>query len=198
MTDDIIVSPDTQRENRLPPNQVRTLKWPVLDASGPPRIDLEQWAFSVSGLVDRPLKWNWQQFQALPRVKVRADFHCVTRWSRLDNLWEGVSTHEIMNRVGVSPLARFVLVYAYDGGWSTNMPLEEFRAEDAIFADKHDGQPLPLEHGGPLRLVIPKLYAWKSAKWVRRIEFREQDEAGYWEDGGYHMRGNPWAEERFR
>jgi DMSO/TMAO reductase YedYZ molybdopterin-dependent catalytic subunit len=198
MDNNIIVSPDTQRANRLPPNQVRTLKWPVLDASGPPRLDLSTWEFKISGLVREALKWTWKEFQALPRVKVKSDFHCVTRWSKLDNLWEGVATREILNRAGVAPETKYVLVHAYDEGWTTNMPLDYFKAEDALLADTHDGQPLSLEHGGPLRLVIPRLYAWKSAKWVRGVEFLAQDQAGYWEEGGYHMRGEPWAEERFR
>lgn len=198
MDNDVIVSPDTLREKRLPPNQVRTLKWPVLDAGGPPRIDMSSWEFDVFGRVKNPLKWSWKEFQELPRVKVKSDFHCVTRWSRLDNLWEGVSTREILNRIEVAPEARFVLVHAYDNEWTTNMPLQDFAAADALFADTHDGQPLAIEHGGPLRLVVPRLYAWKSAKWVRGVEFLATDRAGYWEDAGYHMRGDPWKEERLR
>jgi len=199
MADDIIISPDTLRENRLPPNQVRTMKWPVLDYGGPPaRVDLTTWKFKVFGLVKNPQVWTWEEFRSLPRVKVKADFHCVTRWSRLDNLWEGVSTREILSRAEAAPEARFVLVHAYDSGWTTNLPLEHFQSQDALFADTHDGEPLTLEHGGPLRLVIPQLYAWKSAKWVRSVEFLAEDTAGYWEDGGYHMRGDPWNEERYR
>jgi DMSO/TMAO reductase YedYZ molybdopterin-dependent catalytic subunit len=196
--DDFIISPDTQRANRLPPNQVKTLKWPVLDAGGPPQIDLTTWEFEVFGLVKRPMKWKWQEFQSLPRVKVKSDFHCVTRWSRLDNLWEGVATREILNRIEVVESATHVLVHAYDEGWTTNMPFDHFAAEDALFADTHDGEPLPLKHGGPLRLIVPRLYAWKSAKWVRGVEFLAIDRAGYWEEGGYHMQGDPWKEERFR
>jgi DMSO/TMAO reductase YedYZ molybdopterin-dependent catalytic subunit len=196
--DDVIVSPDTLRENRLPPNQVRTVKWPVLDSDGPPHIDLTTWKFEVTGLVRTPLAWSWQEFQSLPRVRVKSDFHCVTRWSRLDNLWEGVSVHEVLKRSEVLDTARYVLVRAYDNDWTTNMPLDEFDVDDALFTDKHDGEPISLEHGGPLRLVIPRLYAWKSAKWVRGIELLDRDVAGYWEEGGYHMRGDPWKEERFR
>jgi DMSO/TMAO reductase YedYZ molybdopterin-dependent catalytic subunit len=197
MENDVIISPDTQRANRLPPNQVRTLKWPVLDAGGPPPFNSMKWEFAALGLVKKPIKWTWQEFQSLPRVKVKADFHCVTRWSRLDNLWEGVATREILNRVEVADTVRYVLVHAYDEGWSTNMPFDHFTAEDALFADTHDGQPLSLEHGGPLRLIVPRLYAWKSAKWIRGIEFLASDRAGYWEEGGYHMTGDPWKEERF-
>jgi len=201
---DVIVSADVDRGTRLPPNQVevKSRKWPVLDAGGPPDMDAITWSFEVSGLVDQPLRWTWEQFQSLPRVKVHADFHCVTRWSRLDNLWEGVSSREVMHRVGVHSSARFVVVHAYDThaglDWSTNMPLEAFSAEDVLFADMHDGNPLSLEHGGPLRLVVPQLYAWKSAKWVLGLELLAEDRAGYWEEGGYHMNGDPWNEERLR
>src|SRR5262245_56703216 len=195
--DDIIISPDTQRSERLPPNQVRTLKWPVLDASGPPEIDLSKWEFEVSGLVATPMKWTWKEFQSLPRVKVKSDFHCVTRWSRLDNEWEGVSAREIIQRVGVSEMTNYVLLHAYHQGWTTNMHLADFSAEAVLFSHTHDGHPLSLDHGGPLRLVVPRLYAWKSAKWVRGVEFLEHDQAGYWEELGYHMRGDPWTEERF-
>ena len=196
--EDVIISPDTRRENRIPPRQSRTLKWPVLDASGAPSIDLAKWRFSVEGLVAKPISWNWEEFQALPRVKVFADFHCVTRWSRLGNLWEGVSARELVDRAGgILPNARFVRVYGYDYGWTTNLPAEHFLAEDALVALTHDGEPLSTEHGGPARLMVPQLYAWKSAKWLAGIELRENDRAGFWEENGYHMRGNPWKEERF-
>ena len=192
-----IVSPDTLREARLPPGQSRTVKWPVLDAGGPPQLSSLQWSLSVSGLVRQPLQWTWTEFQALPRVKVFADFHCVTRWSQLDNVWEGVATREIAKLVEILPEAKFVLVYGYDNDWTTNMPLDAFLAEDALLADKRNGEPLSIEHGGPLRLIIPRLYAWKSAKWIRAIEFLSEDEAGFWEREGYHMNGDPWKEERF-
>jgi DMSO/TMAO reductase YedYZ molybdopterin-dependent catalytic subunit len=198
LQEDVIVSPDTLRENRIPPHQARTRKWPVLDAFGPPKIDLARWRFQVKGLVERPASFTWNEFQALPRVKVFSDFHCVTRWSRLGNLWEGVRTSELFSRAGVLPEAQYVLVSGYDWGWTTNMPLAAFLAEDALFADTHDGEPIPLEHGGPLRLVVPRLYAWKSAKWVSGLEFLARDQAGYWENGGYHMNGDPWKEERYR
>ena len=195
---DVIISPDTRRENRIPPRQSRTRKWPVLDASGPPRFDMDKWQFTVTGLVQTPLTFTLAEWKALPRVKVFADMHCVTRWSRLSNLWEGVSTRTILERAGVQEGARFVLAYGYDRGWSTNMPLDEFMAEDCLFADTHDGLPIDAEHGGPVRLVIPRLYAWKSAKWARGIELSATDKAGFWERGGYHMHGDPWTEERFR
>jgi len=165
--DDVTVSPDTRRDNRIPPHQSRTLKWPVLDASGAPTIDLAQWRFSIEGLVAKPVSWSWEEFQALTRVKVFADFHCVTRWSRLGNLWECVSVRELVDRAGgILPAAKFAMVYGYDFGWTTNLPAEQFLAEDALVALTHDGEPLSAEHGGPARLIVPQLYAWKSAKWV--------------------------------
>lgn len=131
-------------------------------------------------------------------MKVFADFHCVTRWSRLGNLWEGVSVRELVDRAGgLLPNAQFVVVYAYDYGWTTNLPAGHFLAEDALVALTHDGEPVTAEHGGPARLIVPQLYAWKSAKWLAGIEFRADDKAGFWERSGYHMRGDPWKEERF-
>ena len=198
---EVIVSPDTRRENRLPPGQTRTRKWPVLDAHGTPDIDLATWTFEAGGLVERAQKWTLDKFLQLPSVKVYADFHCVTRWSRLDNVWSGVSTREIARLAGLKPEARFVLAEAYDYGWTTNLPVEHFLAEDTLFAWSHDGEPIPLEHGGPVRLIVPQLYAWKSAKWIKGVRFLEHDQAGFWEEGGYHMRGNPWTGrdgERFR
>jgi DMSO/TMAO reductase YedYZ molybdopterin-dependent catalytic subunit len=195
---DVAISPDTRRANRVPPGQARTRKWPVLDASGPPEIDLSQWRFALTGLVANPVSWSWQEFQDLPRMKVFADFHCVTRWSRLGNLWEGVATRTLVAAAGgLLPEARFVLVNGYDGNWSTNLPIDEFLADDALIALTHDGEPLSLEHGGPARLIVPRLYAWKSAKWVAGAEFLAKDRAGFWERNGYHMRGDPWTEERF-
>lgn len=196
--DDVVISSDTRRAERLPPNQVRTKKWPVLDSAGAPEISADTWTLTITGLVDAELSFDWKAFRELPRVKVFADMHCVTRWSRLSNLWEGVSTQTLLARAGVDPKARFVIAHGYDGEFTTNLPLDAFRSEDAVVADTHDGEPISLEHGGPARLVIPKLYAWKSAKWLRAIELVATDSAGYWENGGYHMVGDPWNEERFR
>ena len=198
---EVIISPDTRRANRVPPGQTRTRKWPVLDAHGTPRVDLEAWEFTVGGLVERPQQWSLDAFLQLPPVRVLADFHCVTRWSRLDNVWGGVATRTVAELVGVKPEAKFVSVSAHDYGWTTNLPVEYFLAEDSLFAWSHDGQPIPPDHGGPVRLIVPQLYAWKSAKWVKGVRFLEEDHAGYWEEGGYHMRGNPWNGsdgERFR
>ncbi len=194
----VIVSPDTRRENRIPPRQARTRKWPVLDAYGPPRVDLKTWRLEITGLVEQPLSYGWEEFRDLPRVKVFSDFHCVTRWSRLGNLWEGVSTAEILRRARPQPAAKFVVAHGYDHGWTTNLPFAHFVSEDVLLADTHDGRPISAEHGGPLRLIVPRLYAWKSAKWVRGIEFLAQDHPGFWEEGGYHNIGDPWREQRYR
>ena len=194
----VIVSPDTRRDNRIPSGQSRTLKWPVLDASGAPSVELSTWKVALTGLVNKELELTWEEFQKLPRTQVFSDFHCVTRWSRLGNLWEGVSTRHLAELAGgVKPQARYVLVHAYDYGWTTNLPINQFLEEDCLVATHHDGEPLTAEHGGPARLLIPRLYAWKSAKWVGAIEFLEEDRAGFWERNGYHMNGDPWKEERF-
>jgi DMSO/TMAO reductase YedYZ molybdopterin-dependent catalytic subunit len=192
-----IISPDTRRGNRVPPGQSRTRKWPVLDAFGVPPLALRQWSLRIFGLVERELTFSLPEFQALPRVRVFADLHCVTRWSRLGNLWEGVSNRELLGRAGMKPSARFVVCHAYDNGWSTNLPLEDFLADDALLADTHDGQPISAEHGGPVRGMVPQLYAWKSAKWIKAIELVAADRPGYWEQLGYHLRGDPWKEERY-
>lgn len=194
-----IISPDTRRANRIPPGQARTPKWPVLDAFGTPRLpSAEKWRLKIFGLVDKPYELTLAEFQALPRVKVFADFHCVTRWSRLSNVWEGVSTRYLLERAGIKPNAHYVVCHGYDNGWTTNLPLTDFLAEDALLTDLHDGEPISPDHGGPVRGMVPQLYAWKSAKWICGIELVEHDQAGYWERGGYHMRGDPWVEERFR
>ncbi len=194
----VVISPDTHRPNRIPPGQSRTRKWPVLDAGGPPPVNLTTWKLRVFGRVGQPVEWSWKEFCELPRVRVFSDFHCVTRWSRLGNVWEGVSTREIINRAGgLMPGADFVLAHGYDNGFTTNLPVADFLAQDALIAIHHDGEPLTLEHGGPARLIVPQLYAWKSAKWVSGIELLDHDEAGFWESNGYHMRGDPWHEERY-
>jgi DMSO/TMAO reductase YedYZ molybdopterin-dependent catalytic subunit len=198
---EIVISPDTRREDRMPPGQTRTRKWPVLDAHGTPEIDLANWKFEIDGLVERPLVWSLDEFLALPATRVYADFHCVTRWSRLDNVWSGVATRRLAELAGVKPEAKYVLALAYDYGWTTNVPLEYFLAEDSLVAWSHDGEPIPPAHGGPARLIIPQLYAWKSAKWIKGLRFLAEDHAGFWEEGGYHMRGVPWNGrdgERFR
>lgn len=198
VSDEVIISPDTQRANRIPPGQSRTRKWPVLHAGTVPAVDRDTWQLDVSGLVERPLQFTWDEFRALPRIKVFADFHCVTQWSRLGNLWEGVSVRHVMELAGVRPDARFVVPGGYDDGWTTNLPLDDLLADDVLLADTHDGEPLDADHGGPVRLMVPRLYAWKSAKWLKSLELVADDRPGYWERGGYHMYGDPWTEQRFQ
>lgn len=196
--DDVIVSPDTHRGDRIPPGQTRTRKWPVLHAGGVPEVERETWQLTVSGLVERPLVLNWSEYCELPRVKVFADFHCVTQWSRLGNLWEGVSVRTLFELAGVQPSAGFVIATGYDQEWTTNVPLADCLRDDALLTDTHDGMPLDADHGGPVRLMIPHLYAWKSAKWLKGLELVADDQPGYWERGGYHMYGDPWTEQRFQ
>lgn len=195
--DGVVISTDTFREDRIPPGQSRTRKWPVLQWGPIPEISVEDWRFEVRGLVDRPLSLTWKEYRELPRVKVFSDFHCVTRWSRLGNLWEGVAVRELINRAGVKPEAKFVIAAGYDDGWTTNMPLADFAQPDVLLADTHDGQPISVDHGGPVRLVVPLLYAWKSAKWCQSLTFLDHDQPGLWEQQGYHNHGDPWTEERF-
>ena len=197
LPEDVIISADTLRENRIPPGQSRTRKWPVLQAGPVMEITQQHWSLSIGGLVENPITLNWEEFRKLPRVKVFSDFHCVTKWSRLANLWEGVSTKLIAEMVGVQLEARFVLPGAYDNGWTTNLSLENFLSEDALLCDTHDGELLDADHGGPVRLVVPQLYAWKSAKWLNSIQFVAEDQPGYWERECYHNHGDPWKEERF-
>lgn len=185
-----------RRDGRLPPGQSLTLKWPVLHYADIPRFDPEIWEFRTSGLVEVPLKLGWKEFLALPRVQVTSDFHCVTRWSRFDNHWEGVSSRAIFDQTRPKPEASHVMVYGAEG-YATNIPLKDLLADDVLFALKHDGEALTPEHGGPMRLVVPKLYGWKSAKWVRGLEFLKHDRAGFWEQNGYHMYGDPFKEQRF-
>ena len=181
---------------RLPPGQVLSHKWPVLTYGETPRADLQAWTFRCYGLVDEEVSWTWKEFLALPRVEVVSDIHCVTRWSRYDNRWEGVAVSEILRRVKVRPEAMAVMAHTQEG-YTTNILLTELAAEDALLAFKHDGEDLPSEHGGPCRLVVPKLYFWKSAKWIRAFEFLDVNEPGFWEVNGYHLHADPWKEERY-
>ena len=216
MNHDIIISPDTQRENRVPPGQRLMDRWPVLHHGPVPRFEPAQWALRIWGLVEPERALSYDEFTALPRVKVFSDIHCVTTWSRLHNLWEGVSTAAIRELTTVLPEAEFVVVHAA-GGYTTNLTLEDFFQPDVLLAMQHDPlrsgllgrqhqdplegehdlQPIPPEHGGPIRLVVPRLYFWKSAKWVTGIEFTAEDRPGFWETRGYHNHGDPWKEERY-
>lgn len=182
--------------DRVPPGQYATKKWPVLTYGDTPDIDRESWTLRLQGLVAEEVELSWEELQALPRVEVLADFHCVTRFSTLDNRWSGFATRDVLRLAAVRPEASHVLVHCY-GDYTTNLPLEDFLSERALFADRHGGAPLPIEHGGPLRLVVPHLYAWKSAKWVSSIELFDGDRRGFWERHGYHTYGDPWREERF-
>ncbi len=181
---------------RIPPGQTLTAKWPVLTYGMTPRFDPGRWTFRCFGLVEQEVAWTWAEFTALPRVRITSDVHCVTRWSKLDNEWEGVHVREIMKRVRVRPEARFVLQHA-DPDYTTNVALEDLDDDGAVLALRHNGRDLEPDHGGPMRLVVPRLYFWKSAKWLRGLEFMAQDKPGFWEQYGYHKRGDPWKEQRY-
>ena len=185
-----------QQEGRLPPGQSLTLKWPVLHYGSVPRFDPQTWDFRVYGLVRSSLRFTWDGFNALPKVQRTSDFHCVTRWSRFDNRWEGVAVQEVLRRAQPDTKAKYVMVHA-EQGFTANIPLADLDREEDILATHHDGQPLTPDHGYPLRLIVPHLYAWKSVKWVRGLEFLDHDTPGFWEQNGYHMRGDPWLEERY-
>lgn len=185
-----------QKPGRLPPGQVLTEKFPVLHYGDIPHIDLASWTFEVWGLVEEPLRLDWEAFNKLPQTTVTADIHCVTRWSKFDTTWTGVAGKDILDLIKVRPEATHVMVHAY-GGYTTNLPIEALRDDDVVFATLYEGQPIPREHGWPMRLVVPKRYFWKSAKWCRGLEFMSQNKRGFWEMYGYHNDGDPWREERF-
>jgi DMSO/TMAO reductase YedYZ molybdopterin-dependent catalytic subunit len=181
---------------RLPPGQAATLKWPVLHYGSVPRFDPKAWDFRVWGLVEQPLRLSWDELQMLPQTEIVADMHCVTRWSRFDNRWRGVLAREVIERVRPKSEAKHVLVHA-EQGFTANVPLDDLLRPNVLLAHSHDSQPLTPEHGHPLRLVVPHLYAWKSVKWVRGLEFLSRDAPGFWEQNGYHLYGDPWREQRF-
>jgi len=181
---------------RLPPHQALTLKWPVLHYGSVPQFDPARWDFRVYGLVEQPARWTWREFGMLPRTRSTSDFHCVTRWSRFDNRWQGVAFREILRLVKPKAEAKYVLVHA-EQGFTANVPLADLDRDDVLLATHHDGEPLSADHGYPLRLIVPHLYAWKSVKWVRGLEFLDKDAPGFWEQNGYHMYGDPFKEQRF-
>jgi len=181
---------------RLPPGQHLTEKWPVLHYGEVPRVDLARWDLRVFGLVETPLRLDWAALRALPAVEVASDIHCVTTWSKFDCRWQGVPFRELAARAKPKPEARFALVHA-EGGFTTNLPLADLLDESVLLAWSMNGEPLAPEHGAPLRLVVPKLYFWKSAKWLRGFELLAEDRPGFWERNGYHMRGDPWKSERY-
>ena len=183
-------------KDRLPPGQVLTTKWPVLHYGDVPKVDTSTWTFEVSGLVDRPFTLTYAELLELPRKVVQCDIHCVTRWSRLDNTFEGVAVQLLLERAGVKPDAQYCLVSA-EQGFTTNLPLADLDLPANLIAFRWNGEWLTPEHGGPARLLVPHLYFWKSAKWVRGFTLVDQDVPGFWEQNGYHMRGDPWKEERY-
>ncbi|UGV25258.1 sulfite oxidase-like oxidoreductase [Rhodopseudomonas boonkerdii] len=185
--------PDTER---LPPGQHLTQDWPVLDLGLTPDISRERWRLDVYGAVETPLFWDFAQFSAQSQSTFISDIHCVTTWSRYDNQWEGLSTRALLDACRPKPDARFVSLESYDG-YTTNLSIEDFAADDALLAHSWQGTPIDRDHGGPVRVVVPHLYFWKSAKWLQRIEFRGDDKPGYWEIRGYHNRGDPWLEQRY-
>lgn len=183
--------------NRLPPGQHITPGFPVFSAGPTPHVPLDEWTFTIEGLVREPVAWSWEEFLALPAQTHVVDIHCVTKWSKLGTGWEGVSVDTLLGHVEHDPKARYAIAFCY-GGYTTNIPLPDLLNGKAFVAYKYDGQPLAPEHGGPARLVVPHLYFWKSAKWVRGLRLLEEDQPGFWESLGYHNRGDPWKEERYR
>lgn len=181
---------------RLPPGQIITKKWPVLHYSHVPRIDTATWRFTVSGLVEHPLALSWEDLARLPQRDTLCDIHCVTSWSRFDNRFTGIPVEAILAQARPLPSARYVLVHA-EPDYTTNLPLADLARPENLLATRHSGEPLPAEHGGPIRLLVPHLYFWKSAKWVTGFELLGEDQPGLWEQNGYHMRGDPWREERY-
>ncbi|TCJ15254.1 sulfite oxidase-like oxidoreductase [Rubrobacter taiwanensis] len=192
------IEADTARgRERVPPGQYLVGdRWPVLTYGTTPKVDLKSWDFRVTGLVENPLRFSWEEWNELPKVEVKADMHCVTSWSKLDNVWSGVQAKHLLKLARPKPEARYLSAFC-DGGYTTNLPVEELYEEDALFATHHNGEPLTPDHGWPLRLVVPRLYAWKSAKWIRGIELLEEDRPGFWEENGYHNYGDPWREQRY-
>jgi len=181
--------------DRVPPGQFLTTKFPVLTYGPEPKIDIDTWEIRIFGLVEQEITLNWEQFSALQWTTTLAAFHCVTQWSQLDNTWEGVTFSDLIATTGPKPEAKFVMAHCY-GGYSTNLPL--FLAMDeGLLAHKRAGDPLGMSHGWPLRLIVPSIYGWKSAKWVNGIELMANDRPGFWEQRGYHNEGDPWKEERF-
>lgn len=184
------------RADRLPPGQREVKNWPVLDLGIQPEIGLDQWELTIDGLVENPTIWGWAQFKSQPPFTDVSDIHCVTAWSRYDNHWEGVSARHILEVVKPLPEARHVVFHSYDG-YTTNVALSVFDDADVLLAHGWEGKPITTEHGGPVRVIIPKYYFWKSAKWVNRIEFVAEDRPGFWEERGYHNEGDPWTEQRY-
>lgn len=184
-------------DDRLPPGQRLTKDWPVLTYGATPLIERSEWRFTIWGEVEQELTWSWEEFLAIGVERRTNDIHCVTHWSRYDNTWEGVLLRDVLARIGLKPGAESVMFHSY-GGYTSNVPLADLGRDDhAMLAVKHDDEPIAPEHGGPVRVVIPSLYFWKSAKWVGGMEILPQDRPGFWEMYGYHLHGDPWNEERY-
>jgi DMSO/TMAO reductase YedYZ molybdopterin-dependent catalytic subunit len=183
-------------EGRLPPGQSVTLKFPVLQYGPVPRTDLSTWTLRAFGLVNEEKTWNWEEFTSLPTTTITTDIHCVTRWSKFDTVWEGVSFRHLVEMIGVKPEAKFVIAHC-EYGYTTNVPLEAMLDDDVMLAYKFDGKPLEPDHGWPLRSLVPKKYFWKSAKWLRALEFAEKDRLGFWEQAGYNNEADPFKEQRY-
>ena len=180
---------------RIPPGQYLTKQFPVLTVGPNPKYDLATWDFAVFGEVEREVKLSWDELMALPQRDVTLDIHCVTRWSKLDTTWTGVPVKDVLDRAGLKPSGTHLMAYS-DGGYTTNVPLDAVLEDDALLAHSYDGQPLEADHGAPLRLIVPKRYFWKSAKFLRKLEVMSQDRMGFWELNGYHNDADPWREER--
>ena len=181
---------------KLPPGQSGTEKFPVLTYGETPTISHEQWRFDVWGSVEADRQWTWNEFMALPQSDLKADFHCVTHWSRFDDTWGGVLFRDLVKSICLKPEAKFVLQHAF-GGYTTNLPLQWMIDEDVMFAHTINGRPLETDHGGPMRVITPRRYAWKGAKWIRGLEFLPKDKPGFWEANGYSNTADPWKDERF-
>lgn len=187
--------PDPQQGDRIPPGQYLANGFPVLSFGETPMVPTDQWSLKVFGLAT-PQTFTWQDMMALPQSEFTADFHCVTRWSKLDVKWTGIKVTDLMQQLQVQDRAKYVMLHCY-GDYTTNLSLDDFVREENFFAHTLFGEPLPPDHGGPMRVVVPHLYAWKSAKWINGLEFLAKEELGFWEKNGYHRRGEPWAEERY-
>lgn len=188
---------DENSANRTPPGQKLTDKFPVLTYGDIPHIPLSEWTFTIDGLVNNKISYNWDEIMSREQTTLTKDFHCVTQWSRLDNLWEGIRLKDLVKEHNIKSNAKYALIYSY-GGYTTNLLSEVLLEDDVLLAHKHDGNALTPEHGGPMRLIVPRLYAWKSAKWIKGINFIETEELGFWENLGYHSYGDPWQEQRFK
>lgn len=185
-----------EQKSRVPPGQYVTEKFPVLHYGSVPRVDLATWDFKVWGAVENPLRLTWQEFKTLPRKKVHTDIHCVTRWSKLDTDWAGVPIQAIFELAKLKSAATHALAHS-EQGYTANLPLDVLDGDDVLLADSYDGRPLDPEHGYPLRLFVPQRYFWKSAKWLRGLEFSKHNKRGFWEVRGYHIHADPWREERY-